>query len=180
MLVSLCSDRTKINPPRLNVVGIEAAGVADEEGMEMWLVTLSISNANNVPFDPENTRYVKSCLYVEDGARAIEARVTNNWVGIRSGLACWMSPGQKHEKSFLMPEGASSCRVCLKYTNAVMYSGRLAGLARRLPRFLRSRLSNSFWQWAGFARYRPSSNWQEISIEIPFPTSGLPVSKLFE
>jgi hypothetical protein len=142
----------------------------------MWLVTLKIWNPNNVPYDPENSVYIKSYLFVEDGARPIEANAANSWIAIKGGLGCRMGPGAKHETSLLVPAGANSCRASLKYTHAVMYGGGLARLARRPPRFF-SRLPNSFWQWAGFSRYRPSSDWREINIEVPFPSVALPLPK---
>src|SRR5215510_4705861 len=120
LAVLLWPERTKIVPPYVSLVKIESAGVTDDEGTEMWWVTLSIRNTNNVPFDPENSRYIRSCLYVEDGARPMEANVANRWIPIRGGLGCYMSPGKNHKISFIMPAGANSCRASLKYTHAEM------------------------------------------------------------
>lgn len=164
--------RTKIIPPVVSVVRIESAGVDDDEGEEMRLVTLSIRNPNNAPFSNERLVVEKS-LCVED-VRPIEVRVTNSWVTVKGGLGCYMSPGDKHETAFVVPAGANSLRASLKYTHAEIYKGRLNVLARRLPRFLRRRLPMALWQWTGFPQSRPSSDWQEVNIEIPF-SSPLPL-----
>jgi hypothetical protein len=173
----LWPERTKIEPPAVSVAKIESAGVDDDEGKEMWLVTLSIRNPNNARFADEGI-YTKKSLYVEDGA-PIEFRVTNSWVAIKGGLGCYMSPGDKHETAFAVPAGANACRVFLKYTHGVMYR-RSAGLAMRLPHYLRSRIPNGLWQWLGYARHRPSSNWQEINIVVPFPLPAMPLTKVGE
>jgi hypothetical protein len=136
----LWPERTKLDPPAVSVVRIENAGVDDDEGKEMWLVTLRISNPNKAPFDPENSVYIKSSLSVEGGAYPIEVRVTNRRVAITGKLGCRISPGDKHEIAWVVPAGADACRASLKYTHGVMRDGALTGLARRLPRGLRRRL----------------------------------------
>jgi len=174
-------ERTKIAPPYVSLVKIESAGLTDDEGTEMWWVTLSIGNTNNVPYDPENSRYIRSCLYVEDGARPMEVYVANRWMPIKGGLGCYTSPGRNHTVSFIMPAGANACRASLKYTHAEMsnvWHGRLRRLAMWLPRHLRSRLPVSLWQV--YARYRPSSNWQEIDIEVTIPPPVLPLPRFGE
>lgn len=177
----LWPDRTRIVPPSVSLVKIESAGLTDDEGTELWWVTLSIRNTNNVPFDPENSRYVKSCLYVEDDARPMEVLVANRWMPIKGGLGCYMSPGVEHTTSFIMPAGVNSCRASLKYTNQEIRNHKwLARVAMRLPRLLQSRLSNRFWQWANYPQYRQSLHWQEIKIEVPFPTQASPLPKFGE
>jgi hypothetical protein len=158
-------------------VRVENAGVDDDEGEEMWLITVSIRNPNNAPFSDE-ILHVKKSLDVENGLQPIEVHVTNRWIAITGGLGCHMSPGDMHTTAWVVPAGADACRASLKYTNFELYRGRLAVHARRLPRSLRSRLPASFWKWAGLPQSRPTSNWQEIKIEVPFPTLKTPSTKL--
>jgi hypothetical protein len=176
----LWPERTKLDPPSVNVVTICRAGVDDDEGKEMWLVTVHIRNPNKAPFSNESL-HVKKSLYVEDGLEPIEVHVTNRWVAITGRLGCHMSPGDMHTTAWVVPAGADACRASLKYTHGVMRDGRLVGrLARRLPDSLQSRLSNSFWEWASYPQYGWSSNWQEIKIEVPFPVPALPLPKFAE
>src|SRR5262249_4645454 len=128
----------------------------------------------------DQSLHVKKSLYVEDGLEPIEVHVTNRWVAITGRLGCHMSPGDLHTTAWVVPAGADACRASLKYTNYELYRGRLAVHARRLPRGLRSRLPVRFWQWAGLPQSRPSSNWQEIKIEVPFPSPALPLPKFGE
>ena len=173
----LWPERTKIDPPSVSIVKVENAGVDDDEGKEMWLVTVIIRNPNNASFADENL-HVRKSLYVEDRQQPIEVHVTNRWVAIRGGLGCHMSPGDMHTTAWVVPACADAFRASLRYTNFELYRGRLAVHARRLPRSLRSRLPASFWQWAGLPQSRPSSNWQEIKIEVPFPSAKTPSTNL--
>jgi len=169
----------KLDPPSISIVSIERAGVDDDEGKEMWLVTVGIHNPNSAPFADESL-YVAKFLYVEDEGQPIEVHVTNRWVAITGRLGCDVRPGDMQTTAWVVPGGADACRASLKYTNFELYSGRLAVHARRLPRALRSRFPASFWQWAGLPRSRPSSNWQEIKIEVPFPNPNSPLPQFGE
>jgi hypothetical protein len=170
----LWPERTKIDPPSVSIVRVENAEVYDDEGKEMWLVTLRICNTNNASFADE-ILYVQKSLYVEDGLQPIEVHVTNRWVAIRGGLGCRMHPGEVHTTAWVVPAGADACRATLKYTNPEIHNYKwLARLAMRLPRSFQTRLPNRFWQWSNVPQYRRSSNWREINIEMPFPSAALP------
>jgi hypothetical protein len=180
LTILLWPERTKLDPPSISIVRVENAGVDDDEGKEMWLVTVSICNPNNDPFADESL-YTKNSLYVEDGVQPIEVRVTNRWVAIRGGLGCHMGPGEVHTTAWVVPAGADACRASLKYTNPEIHNYKwLARLAMRLPRWFQTRLPNGFWQWSNTPQYRRSSNWREINIELPFPAPALPLPKVGE
>src|SRR5437016_2208866 len=59
------------HPPVVKLVSIEPAGMVDEGGKEVCLLTLAVSNDNpaNRPGGNENT------LYVADSARGVEVRM---------------------------------------------------------------------------------------------------------
>ena len=153
------------NPPVLELVSLEPAGIIDNTGAEMRLATLSISNSDVEPI------IAKNVLFVEDGGRPIEAKVADDrWVALEQKLGnCALPPGGKVERQILMPAGTDRCRVSLKYTGTSLSKGRAAAIAERLPLFVRSRISHKFWRWAGFPHYRPSLPWREITVELPFP-----------
>src|SRR5260370_11568000 len=60
-------------PPVLNLVSMEAAGIFDDSGAEMWLGTLSISHSPHLPARP---------IYVKDSNKPFEAKVPNRWIRV--------------------------------------------------------------------------------------------------
>lgn len=157
-----------LRPPVFGLVSVESAGIFDDGG-EMSLVTLAISNPYNQP-RPENTLYLKST----DKAKTLAARVTNVWVEVEGTLSCGLPCRQKVETVFLLPAGTDLFRISLHYTGSspsFKRSGvkaRLEWLTERLPLSVRSRLSYKFWRWVGFGPdYLPSSDWRALTVEIP-------------
>jgi len=150
-------------PPVLSFVSTEPAGVMDDNGMEMLLVTLSISNSDNRPPTPQNH------LYIKENARPIQVRIANRWIEMQeTSIACELAPSHKRERLLLLPASADLCRVSVKYTGASLANkGVAAWLAERLPRWIRFRMSYKFWRWVGFTQYEPSSHWQGFSVELP-------------
>jgi hypothetical protein len=152
-------------PPVLSVVTIERAGIVDDAGVEMRLVTLSICNPDERAPAPQ--RY----LHVKDSRTPLEAKIANHWVPIEGTLGgCQFAPHASRERSIVLPAGAIACRVRLQYTGTgVSFKSTMASLVESLPSWIRFRLSYKFWRWVGFPRYEPSSHWREISLELPIP-----------
>jgi len=142
---------------------MEPAEIYDDTGAELWFATLSLSNSDTRPRRPENG------LYVKNGSRPIELKVANRWTEVEGGFACKLDPQDKCSRGFLLPPGAESCRLRLDYARAVFIKGRKAWFAERLSGWIRFRMSYKFWRWAGFSQYGPSSNWREITLELPLP-----------
>jgi len=153
-------------PPVFHVVGLEPAGVVDDSGVELALLTLSISNAEAFPNQP---------LFVRNAGVPLQVRIAGHWGEVRwpqseAKLAnLTLSPLKAKSATLLVPAGAEACRISFKYAGAVTTSKWcLARLAERLPSFVRFRIP-WFWNWVGFEHYRPSSNWRNCTLEAPLP-----------
>lgn len=171
LAVLVWPSETRHRLPNLILVSKERAGIFDDTGREMLLVTLSISASENRPLGPQNI------LYVKDSGRRIEAKVANRWNGVDGMLGrCEVGTGQKHDRQLLLPAGTDSCRFWLEYAEASVsfQRGLLGSVVERLPDGVRVRIPRMFWRWMGYPYYRPSSHWREISLELPL-ASGLPV-----
>jgi hypothetical protein len=151
-------------PLVLEVASIEPAGIFDDAGAEMWMASLSISNSDTRPRSPENG------LYVRDSSRAIEAKVANRWIEEEGGMACRLDPHDKCTRVFLLPADTESCRVRLKYAaTSISLKWRLSGPIERLARIGHLRLPANYWTWMYRVPFRPSSNWKEMTVELPMP-----------
>jgi len=163
LLPLILPTRLRAPPPTLTLVKMEPIHIIDDSGMEMWVVTLIITDSDIRPPKPENSEYVAN-----SGSR-IEAKVAGRWIEVPGSLECSLGPGIISERMLLLPARTDACRVCLKYTDAALYNGRIEWLAEHLPSFIRVRFSYKFWRWAGFQQYGPSSNWREIHLDLPLP-----------
>lgn len=165
-------------PPVLRVVSIEPAGVWDDRDVEMWLVTLSISNSENVVGFPENG------LNVRESGKPIEVEVVDRWITLeresRLTVGCHLSASEEKRLFLLAPAGTVSCRIALQYAGSRLsmqgrqVKGRLLWLAERLSLFVRSRLSYKVWRWLGFNSYGPGSDWRQVTVELPLPRPSAP------
>jgi hypothetical protein len=147
LVVLMLATSTGPRPPVLTLVRVEPAGIIDDSGAEMWLMTLSVSNSDNRPPRPENR------LYVGEGDGPIEVKIGSRWIGLHGTLGrlgdCELAPAQKCERLLLTPGGTESCRISLKYTGASALKGLVEWVATRLPLSIRSRFSYKFWRWVG-------------------------------
>ena len=173
ILLMLSTRRSPV-PPVLRLARAEPIAITDDNGAEMWLLTLSISNSNPLLSAPGGVLFVKSVersgeVKSDKGWNAVD----RPWVeGQLRGLlqTCKLSPGTEQKRLLVVPANARSCRISFKYVGGKLSSRtRFAHLVQHLPLFLRSRVSQKFWRWAGYDRVDPASNWQEISVELPLP-----------
>jgi hypothetical protein len=161
-------------------VKIEPAEIFEENGTEMRLVTVAISNQLAGPFAQEKI------LYLRDGI--IETKVAERWSQLKGSLATLgsyaLGPGQKNETLLLVSGDAIACRIRPQCTRGVFETGnwngfykssskrRLSRLAGRLPIRVRCWLPAAFWRWVGFIGYGPSPDWRDFCVELPLPSTA--------
>jgi hypothetical protein len=146
-------------PPVLSLGSVEASGMVDDDGQELWLVTLSVSNPVPLGDAP---------LYLKAGTKRTQARVGSQWVEADAAMETLrLTPGVRRELQLLLPPGTESCRIWVQYTGALVARGRTTYLVRWLPSSIHRKLPARFWIWAGFVHYRPNSHWREVEFELP-------------
>ena len=172
------SSRSGLRPPVIRLVSVEPAGMFDENGREMRLLTLAVRNEN----PPKRRDASRDAFYVEDSARGVEVRMSNSWITVAWATNLWglgarLGPGDDNQRGLaLVPGGNDRCRVWIKYAvPSLSGKGLLEYAVTRLPLSIRSRISYKFWRWVGFPSiYRPG-HWRQISVELALrPASGQP------
>jgi hypothetical protein len=176
------SSDSRLHPPVVRLVSIEPAGMFDDTGMELRLLTLAVSNEN-----PENPGdFWRNVLYVADSVRGVEIRVSNSWKQVHWATNLWgshirLKPGDQDQRALaLIPGGSDGCRVWVRYAVPTLSpKGVLEFAVARLPLSIRSRFSYKFWRWVGFSElYRPGY-WRQIPVELGLPlTSGQPGAEI--
>jgi len=161
LAVVICFEKQESRPPTISVARIEPASIFDDSGLEMLLVTLSISDPGNGPLSPR--------LYVKDSGRTIEAKVAKRWVGVEGALwaGCELWPGLRRERLILLPAHTDSCRFRLQYSRALLTETQSVWLARRLPSWMPG--YRRVFNWLRKSPYEPSRSWRKISIEVTLP-----------
>jgi hypothetical protein len=170
------------DPPVVRLASVEPAGIMDDNGAEMWLVTVGISNSNPPLSAPG------AVLFVRNNDRPTEAKLSESWNAVecpwveghlRAQITmCELSPGMERQRMLILPASSRSCRISLEYVGGVLsFKMRLAHLVNRMPLFVRSRVTYKFWRWAGYDRVYPGSNWREITVELPFSAGGVAQSE---
>lgn len=172
------SARPRLSVPVIRLVSNEPAGMFDDTGREMRLLTLTARNEN-----PRQHRDpARDTLYVRDSARVVEVRMADSWIKIvwatnLWGLGVQLDPGEENPTALaLVPAGSDRCRVWIQYgVPTLSAKGVLESAVARLPPAIRSRISYRFWRWIGFpGLYRPG-RWRQISVELTLhPTSSPP------
>lgn len=167
----------RLHPPVVQLVSIEPAGMFDDKGTELRLLTLAVGNEN-----PESrSDFRRNVLYVADSVRGVEIRISNSWKRVGWATNLWgvempLKPGDRNEMALaLIPGGSDGCRVWVRYAVPTLSpKGVLESAVERLPLSIRSRLSYKFWRWVGFPGvYRPG-NWRQISFELSLPPAPHP------
>ena len=85
----ICFGKRESHPPILSVVRVEPAGVLDDNGLELQMVSLSISAPTNLRSRPAEP------LFVRTVAIPVDAKVADRWVRVDGGLwkGCELWPG---------------------------------------------------------------------------------------
>jgi hypothetical protein len=184
LLVLVLRARTNLDPPVLELVSIEPAGISDVKGTELWLVTFNIRNCN--PDTPQAR--ARNSLSVKGGGKVIEAKVGNRWRGVE-GTSLFLGPrkeigirpGEQYESQLLTSVGTDSCRVWLNYrgySTSLTTKGVANFIALRLPVSVRSRISYKFWRWVGFSGfYQDDAPWQTTCLELVLRPKAVPAPK---
>lgn len=159
----ICFGKRESHPPILSVVRVEPAGVLDDNGLELQMVSLSISAPTNLRSRPAEP------LFVRTGAISVEAKVADRWVRVDGGLwkGCELWPGSPHETVIATPAHTVSCRLRLEYTGSLLSETRVRWVAARLPTGIP--FHQRVWDWLGKIGHMPSGNWREIIIEMSLP-----------
>jgi hypothetical protein len=165
-----CFEAQEPCPLVLNVERVEPAGMFDDSGLEMRLVTLSITERDK-PLSGSERR-----LFVRDAGAPIEAKVADRWVRVEGRL--WQHSdlfvGIKRELMFAMPARTVSCRLRLQYNRAFLTETRSLAISNRLPAWMP--FYNRLWRWLRNSAYDPIGRWREINIEVPVPQEAASVA----
>jgi hypothetical protein len=156
-------------PPVIQFVSFKSAGVVDDAGGELAMLTLSISNSQAFPIEP---------LFVQDAGVGLQPRIAGRWTEVHWHQqdvkleSCELPPLKARNTTLLVPADAEACRICFKYAGAVPTpKHRLRRWVERLPTYVRYRIP-WFWNWVGFEQYRPSANWLEGTVDMPLSAGG--------
>jgi hypothetical protein len=142
-------------PITVKLVNVEPAGVIDDAGLEMSLVTLAVSSCAEAVPSANHT------LYLGNRRANVEAKVANRWVEVQDSFYLdRLAPGEESEVTLLLPAGTEICRLHLKYALA-SWKWRLAGLLARCG----MRMSPKFYRWVGWPEGR-NPRWSVTSVEL--------------
>jgi hypothetical protein len=172
VLAVVCFGKWSSPPPIVNVsvTGTEPAGIFDESGVEMALVTLSITASKNPSGAPAKPLFIKGV------SGHIEGKVAERWVPLETTLwnirEVWPSfnamPAHRvGEMLVAMPAHTVGCRFRLQYARALFTDTQSAWLARKLPKGMP--FYQRLWKWVRDRPYKPSGIWREIEVEVPLP-----------
>jgi hypothetical protein len=165
-VLAVVSFRKWSSPPpivNVSVTGTEPAGIFDESGVEMALVTLGITASKNPSAAPAKRLFIKGV------SGHIEGKVAERWVPLEATLwnirEVW--PRLKGEMLVAMPAHTVGCRFRLQYARALITETQSAWLAGKLPKGMP--FYQRVWNWVRDRPYKPSGIWQEIEVEVPLP-----------
>ena len=141
--------RGPARPPclALSLTKTERIEIADDNDVELWLATLSVSNAVPSPGGLQDIIFLR---YREE---ALKVRVANRWVPVKVSKPGSLRAGMTTSESVLVPDGADQYRLTFEYTGGripLTFKAMLEAAAEHLPVSLRRRLSYRFWRWVGF------------------------------
>ena len=162
-----------LSPPTAIFVSAEPSGMNDDSGVELLLVTFSVSNTNRLE-EPSDQR--SNTVWVKDSVKPAAVRIQNGWRAVTAASArsttFALIAGQETQGILLVPVGTDCCRVRLQYTGErsvypLTPKGVLSSMVAKLPLGVRSRISKNFWRWADFPRIGPDTKWKEIWVEFP-------------
>ncbi len=172
---TLPSSRT-LRPPVIRLVTVEPAGIIDDSGEEMRLITLAVKNDNAQKHsDPS-----RDALFVQDSPKGFEVEMSNSWIRVITATNLWgfgvrLLPGSENPRALaLVPGKSRRCRVSVEYAvPSLSAKGLLESAVTRLPMGIRSRISYKFWRWIGFPGiYRPGK-WRQNSVELQIPLTSM-------
>jgi len=148
---------------QVRVVSSEPAGMLDDTGAQMYLMTLAVSRP------PQS----KDALYFWDNHAKVEARVSGHWSEVQNSFSlATLGANSTKEALLLVPRDADLCRIHLRYARASL-RWRLGGLLWRCG----IKMPPKYWAWAGWPHAEGKNpRWREIRMEFPFAPSSSPAT----
>jgi len=145
----------------VTIVSSEPAGMLDDTGAEMCLMTLAISR-------PPHS---KDVLYFWDNHAKAEVRVSGHWDEVQNSFSlATLGANSTKEALLLVPRDADLCRIHLRYARASL-RWRLGGLLWRCG----IKMPPKYWAWAGWPHAEGKNpRWREIRTEFPLAPSSPP------
>jgi len=151
----------------VRIVGSESAGMLDDTGAEMRLMTLAVSR------QPHSN----DALYFWDNHAKVEARVSGHWSEVQNSFSlATLGANSTREALLLVPRDADLCRIHLRYARASL-RWRLGGLLWHCG----IKMPPKYWAWAGWPHAEGKNpRWREIRMEFPFAPSSSPATGTFK
>jgi hypothetical protein len=150
--------------PVIKFAGVEPAGIFEDSGQEMLIVSLSISSSSNRP--PGRT------LFAKQSGRTVEAKVGDQWVEVDAML--WTNllvyGGTPSLRILLLPAQAEACRIRLQYSRALISQAQSWWLIKRLPS---STQNGKVSFWLRDSPYKAFGGWHKVTVEVPLPIKPL-------
>jgi len=152
----------------LNEMTTEPAGIIDDNGLEMRLVTVCILEPGPAIRRPEKH------LFLRGRGHPIKAKVAGHWIEVDGMLSNSYAifAGKGVERLIVLPANAVSCRFELQYTRARMTETQAYWLLGRLPN--RMPFRQKIWFWLCQIPFRPSGTWRDMTMEVPLLPASLP------
>jgi hypothetical protein len=147
----------------VRIANTQPAGMLDDTGAEMSLVTLAI----------RRSPHSRNTLYFGNNPAKVEARVAGRWLEVQNSFSVGaLGTNETKEVLLLVPGGADLCRIHLRYARACL-RWRLGGLPWRCG----IKMPPKYWAWAGWPHAEGENpRWREIRMEFPFAPSSPPAT----
>ena len=156
------------NPPVLTDLSVERADIVDDTGSEMWMVDFGLSNSSPPSASPEGLLFVKD----------LETRSGNRWLRADGPTYPMFPPGRVAGYMLLFSPHMGAGQLRFKYTGASRlfggesWRGAWRRFMQRVPWSIRRRFPKADPDAFEFPRYVPSSDWQEMIVDIPLPPAN--------
>jgi hypothetical protein len=151
------------SPLELKVLKMERCDVYDDNGTQLWLATLAVSNPN--------AQY----LELEKDWVSVEARVANRWIDVKNlcpPLNLWtprtLVPRAHREMHLILPAGTEMCRLRANFQGELFRSrfARLLGVRGRSivsksPAMSKWLWGNAYWPQS----FRSPPHWKQTTLE---------------
>jgi hypothetical protein len=153
-------------PIELKLQSLEHAVIIDDQGQELWFMTLSIRNKRGLP------------LVCDGNKTRLQIKIRNEWVEVAEPFRFgWLSASAAKQCLVVVPHGVDACRLRLRFSYQHTRLGWILwGWADRVFPRAANAFATWMWrvnraQWSRFfnaGQFRPS-NWREITKEVSFP-----------
>lgn len=170
VLVVLLAGTPAIAPLSVSIESAIPAGVDDDHGQEMRLLTLLIQNTNSPATGPDHNLYE---IVVQQRDAVIEAKVKDQWLPVTGKLDCRVQPRHASQKLLLVPEETEAVRASLRCAPRVpSVRWRLMWNLARLERLAgRSLAPSAFYKWVYRQPTLTGDRWTEFQLQLTVPDS---------